>query len=430
MLVDFSPGATYNHQDLVKPARLVRVAYTVIDLFSGGGGMSYGFHAHKDFEIVASFDAQVGKPSSGKGSLQCNQTYHANIGVLTTEVDLGEIPTHALKKHVSAALDGRQLDVMISCAPCTGFSRAKSNNHVEDDPRNSLVRRSADFAIALKPKILVMENARELLQGNFLDHFLYLKKTLEANGYKLKYGVHFLSQFGLPQKRERALIIATQLDLEPKCLEQLWEGFSIKEEALTVRRAIGSLPAIEAGVVHETDECHTSPTLKQESLERMMHIPADGGSWVDLLNINDGEKYLIPSMKRSVEKGKLGSHPDVYGRMKWDAPAVTIKRECAHNGNGRYSHPEQHRLCTVRELGLIQGFPSHYRFKAGSLSNMYRHIGDAVPPLIAHQIAHVCNWIFTGEKPNLQDCILEGCSLSFDDIIEANDRSLQLDMAI
>jgi len=406
------------------------MTYTVIDLFSGGGGMSHGFHVHDDFELVAAFDAQVGKPSSGKGSLQCNQTYQANMGFAPTEVDLSEISVEDLQSHVTSALAGRKLDIMISCAPCTGFSRAKSNNHVKDDPRNSLVQRSADFAVALQPNVFVMENARELLQGNFTEHFLYLKKKLETSGYKLRYGVHFLSQFGLPQKRERALIIACKEPFKPRCLEQLWEGYAVSKKAITVRRAISHLPELNAGEVYDNDRCHRAPMLQAESLERMKRIPADGGSWVDLIKTESGKQYLIPSMRRSVEKGKFGSHPDVYGRMKWDAPSITIKRECAHNGNGRYSHPEQHRLCTVREMGLIQGFPSYYQFRSGSLANMYRHIGDAVPPLISHQIAHVCNWILSGKKPNLHDCILDSCSLMSGDILESDEKRQQLDLAM
>lgn len=392
--------------------------------------MSYGFHSHADFEIVAAFDAQIGKPSSGKGSLQCNQTYYANMGFAPFEVDLAEISEKELQKYVKNSLGNRELDVMISCAPCTGFSRAKTNNHLQDDPRNSLVQRSADFVAILKPKVFIMENARELLQGNFTEHFLYLKQKLELAGYNLNYNTHFLSDFGLPQKRERALIIATREGLTPYGLEDLWQGYAINSEAITVRRAIASLPVIEAGARSEEDACHCSPSLKEESLNRMKLIPADGGSWVDLLKMSNGKKYLIPSMLRSVEQGKFGSYPDVYGRMKWGLPAATIKRECAHVGNGRYSHPEQHRLCSVREMGLLQGFPKHYQFKSGSLANMYRHIGDAVPPLISFQIANICSWIFTNEKPALSQCVLEGCSLEPADIIEVAERTEQLRLAM
>jgi DNA (cytosine-5)-methyltransferase 1 len=155
----------------------------------------------------------------------------------------------------------------------------------------------------------------------------------------------------------------------------------------------------------------TEPTRR-----RLEATPASGGSWRDLLDHPQQERLLTGAMKRSVAAGKLGSHPDVYGRMDWDQPAATIKRECGHVGNGRYAHPEQHRLCTVRELGLLNGFPAHYEWGGSNLANMYRHIGDAVPPLISHQLAHVVRWILTGQRPRLADCLLPGTSLRPEDL--------------
>ena len=103
-------------------------------------------------------------------------------------------------------------------------------------------------------------------------------------------------------------------------------------------------------------------------------------------------------MKHRARLRDLGSHPDVYGRMWWDRWAVTIKRECGHIGNGRYAHPEQDRLCTVREMAILQGFPAGYTF-VGTLTNRYRHIGDAVPPLISYQLAALAQWMLTGRRP-------------------------------
>lgn len=112
----------------------------------------------------------------------------------------------------------------------------------------------------------------------------------------------------------------------------------------------------------------------------MQAIPKDGGSWTDL---TEEQAHLrIPSM--NVEKP--GSFPDVYGRLAWDRPAPTITRECSHPGNGRYSHPEQDRLLTVREMATLQGLAPNYHFE-GPLSFKYRQIGDAVPPMIASMIA-------------------------------------------
>ncbi len=120
-------------------------------------------------------------------------------------------------------------------------------------------------------------------------------------------------------------------------------------------------------------------------------------------------------MKRSIASGKLGSHPDVYGGMYWESPAVTIKRECGHIGNGRYTHPEQDRLCSVREMALLQGFPSDYIFE-GSLANKYRHIGDAVPPLVAFQIAWLADWILSGDRPSVDAIVLPNTTLQASDL--------------
>ena len=108
------------------------------------------------------------------------------------------------------ASNGRTLDVLSACPPCTGFSRTNPNNHLVDDPRNSLIYHVADHVAALQPKVVVMENARELLQGNFRTHFLEFKHRVEAMGYNVYSGVHMLSRFGVPQRRERSLVLAVR----------------------------------------------------------------------------------------------------------------------------------------------------------------------------------------------------------------------------
>lgn len=393
--------------------------WTVVDLFSGAGGMSYGFHKHPHFDVVAAVDAQIGKPSSGKGTLGCNTTYAANVGIEPIECDLSQVDGSSLRRLLSPALGQRNLDVMLACPPCTGFSRANPDNHLRDDPRNSLVVRVATWVAEMQPKVVIMENARELINGNFSHHYEYLVKELHQLGYKVHGSIHLLDQFGLPQKRERALIIAARSDITLRTLEDLWRGFRVSADATTVRRAIGSLPPVKAGEIHPSDPMHVCPKLGRDTtMRRLRLLPKDGGSWIDLVGHPEADKVLTPAMKRYVAERKFGSHPDVYGRLWWDRPAVTIKRECAHVGNGRYSHPEQDRLLTVREMAILQGFPVNYIFKASSLANMYRHIGDAVPPLISYQLAWLASWMLSGKKPCIGDVILPGTHLRSEDIIE------------
>ena len=153
--------------------------WTVIDLFSGAGGMSYGFHKHPKFQIVGAVDAQLGKPSNGKGALECNLTYQANCGVEPFNLDLLKISSPDLKKEFNEVLHRKSPSILISCAPCTGFSRTLPKNHLIDDPRNSLVTKSALFVKDFQPSIFVMENARELINGNFKHHYEVMVSTLK-----------------------------------------------------------------------------------------------------------------------------------------------------------------------------------------------------------------------------------------------------------
>lgn len=404
----------------MRRAELMLRPWGVLDLFSGAGGMSYGFHANKRFQIVGAVDFEVGKPSYGAGSLECNQTYQANMGVAPLNHDIAELKPKDLEQYIRETVRRKHpVDVLISCAPCTGFSRTNAHNHLRDDPRNSLVTRSALFVEYFLPKIFLMENARELLRGNFTHHYEVLRSRLEQLGYRVHAASYFLTRFGLPQKRERAFVIATRGQLPLRTLDDLWRGYEVSKESVTIRRAIGHLPEIEPGSSSPDDTLHVCPRfLNLLSRQRIASIPHNGGSWADLLNRPGGRKLLTPAMQRSVAKHDFGSHPDVYGRLWWDRPAVTIKRECGHIGNGRYAHPEQDRLLSVREMSLLQGFPLTYIFRAQSISNMYRHIGDAVPPLISYQLSKLCEWILTKQRPRPEELILPGTHLTRRDILD------------
>lgn len=334
--------------------------------------MSTGFVRQGSFNTIGAVDLEVAKPSHGTGATFCNDTYTHNLGLRPMSADLAVTSPQEVASHFG--FEAEDVDVLISCAPCTGFSQKQSRNHLKDDKRNQLVERAADFAEAWRPKYVVIENVKELLRGRHNHHFHSLHRRLTELGYDVFAEIHDLKDFGLPQRRIRSLIIA-----------KLGGTFHMDLPRInahkTVRDAIGHLPTISAGATSVDDPMHTCPGISARSLERMQAIPKDGGSWIDLTE--DQAHLRIPSMNIS----KPGSFPDVYGRLAWDKPAPTITRECSHPGNGRYSHPEQDRLLTVREMALLQGFPSDYFFE-GTLSFKYRQIGDAVPPFIASMIAN------------------------------------------
>jgi DNA (cytosine-5)-methyltransferase 1 len=351
--------------------------WTVLDLFSGAGGMSWGFASlESHFQVIGAVDAERAKPGrtgNGGSTHRCNPSYEANIGITPWADDLAALAPEELRRRTG--LERGELDVLVSCAPCTGFSQKLAINHGHDDRRNALVRRTALFVKAFEPRVLVMENVKELLNGRHRHHFLALRAALTAAGYSVSAEVHNLADFGLPQRRHRALVVGRR-DGEAT----LPQAPRPARPATTVREAIGHLPAVEQGIPHPSDPMHVCPRHTPAVQARIEAIPRDGGSWGDIAESNP--ELLIPSM---VGK-RAGSFPDVYGRLAWDRPAVTITRECGHPGNGRYLHPEQDRLLTVREMALLQGFPPGYRF-LGPLSARYNQVGDAVPPLVSRRLA-------------------------------------------
>jgi len=390
--------------------------WTVADFFSCGGGTSAGFSNSLVFRIVGAVDLERAKPSAGDGASDCNATYKANHGITPMKRDMMTLRPDEFAD--SAGLEPGQLTVMISCAPCTDLSRAKPTNHLSDSAKNTLVGRSADFVISLMPEVFFMENARELIMGNYRHHHQSLVRRLMAAGYHVRSDIHFLSRFGLPQVRERALVVASRIG-SARTLEDLWDGWRVRPEAVAVRSALSRLTEWQAEHPDDPDG-DTYPGMSQSVIERLAATPHDGGSWADVARDPRTRHLCTKDCLRRWATQDLGSHPDVYGRMWWNRPAPTIKRECAHVGNGRYVHPEMNRLLTVREMASLQGFPFDYRFPARAVANRYRHIGDAVPPLIAFQMAALARWMKTENRPEPEEWVMPNTVFRVSDIVRAN----------
>ena len=387
-----------------------RKRFSVLDLFSGVGGMSYGFAVRPEFQILGAIDAEQGKPNCH--SLDCNAVYERNLGLTPDRFDLLTY-TPARYRKVLERRYGRsiRLDVLIACAPCTGFSQMIATNAREDHSKNCLVRRCAAWVEEFRPKVFVMENLPEMLSGRFAHHFEHLAKRLGRLGYRVSKETVDFSTLGLPQKRRRAVIICVRRPLRSLGLHAFWSDKAVREEATTVRRAFAAL-----GISDADDPASKSPLNTAKVVRLIRAIPQDGGSWTDLVSTDD-ESLLIPCMVRRLMEADLSSFSDVYGRLAWDKPAPTIKRESCHLGNGRYAHPEEDRLVSVREAACLQGFPRDYQLSCRSLSHSYRHVGDAVPPLVSYQIAGIVKWILTREEPTAATMVLPNTNLRVEDII-------------
>src|ERR1700739_2925014 len=243
--------------------------------------MSCGFSRQTGFKLIGAADAQLGKPSAAPGSLGCNASYSANIGLTPVDADLSQADPVAV---CDAMKLGKQRPVVLAaCPPCTGFSRAVASNRLRDDRRNGLVGRVGDYAELLRPEIVLIENARELVTGRFSGHLRDLHQRLADLGYQVSATTHFLTDFGLPQRRERAIVLAARTPLRVRGVTGLWAGGRRDTRATHGRRAIGDLPPVAAGQSHPADPLHVAPAFRSErGRRRLSAVPHDGGGWADL----------------------------------------------------------------------------------------------------------------------------------------------------
>jgi DNA (cytosine-5)-methyltransferase 1 len=146
-------------------------------------------------------------------------------------------------------------------------------------------------------------------------------------------------------------------------------------EFVTVRHAIGDLPPLAAGGQDPVDPMHVTSKHRPETVRLLRMIPKDGGS----------RRALPPGVGPACLQAVDGFR-DVYGRLWWNKPAVAITARCRTPSCGRYSHPEQDRGLSVREAGLLQGFPRDYFFE-GPFDDKFKQIGNAVSPIFSRALA-------------------------------------------
>ena len=337
----------------------------VLDFFCGAGGTSLGFSALNG--VVPAFKMLGGCDIDPISAL----TYSHNYGTPLINRDITELADD--DQELTKLLNGIGFDpnkptILIGCAPCQGFTSHRKRHWSEndDDIRNNLVNVFAEIVERINPDAIVMENVPEFLSKKYWKYFSSAKKSYEKNGYVVKQRIYNAASFGVPQERFRTILIAMKKQfLLP---EELFDYGQYR----TVRDAIGSLPAVSAGVADPLDPMHKSAGHKKSTIEVIKQIPHDGGNRPHGV----GPKCL----------DRTKGFSDSYGRLFWDRPSITITHYARNPASGRYSHPTQDRGLTAREAAILQSFPNGFVFD-GSFDDIYRQIGEAVPPLMATAIA-------------------------------------------
>lgn len=355
----------------------------MIDLFAGCGGMSLGFQKAGFHSLMAV-----------EHDLHAAATYAANFGEADVlQKDIALIPDEEIP----------EADLVIGGPPCQGFSNLGSKDVT--DPRNKLWKEYLRFVDKAAPKAFVLENvARFRLSSEFA---LLLEEADHGmlKDYELRHAVLVASDFGVAQRRPRAIVIGTRRDLPPISHPtstharvpgldlQPWQTVQSRIEGLPRVPATTDLP-LKKPVQHFEQavpgyfsglDLHIGRRPMARSLERYNHIPPGGGRF-------DLPDHLLSDCWRNKPAGTT----DVMGRMRWDAPSPTIRTEFFKPEKGRYLHPQWNpdepedrvnRVITHFEASLLQDFPRDYRW-CGTKVSIARQIGNAVPVGLAEAVGH------------------------------------------
>lgn len=327
----------------------------VIDFFSGCGGTSCGFRS-AGLEILAGLD--IDKDAAA--------TYRLNFPEAAFfEGDVRAMETAILRKVIGKR---RAPLLFAGCAPCQPFSR---QNKTTDggDPRRTLLKEFARFVEAWLPEYVFVENVPGLQKVQKKSPLSSFQRVLRKLGYRFECTVVPALWYGVPQTRERLVLVASRVS--GVCIPEATHGPGRPAgNYSTVADWIRGLPPLAAGEVDTEDSDHAAALLSDLNLQRIQATPEGGGreSWPDTLWLDCHRAY--------------SGHSDVYGRLAWEKQASGLTTRCISYSNGRFGHPDQDRAISVREAACLQTFPLNYRFH-GSLSSKARQIGNAVPPIMA-----------------------------------------------
>lgn len=331
----------------------------VVSLFSGCGGMDLGFH-QAGYEIVWANDVDP----------DACETYRCNIGEII-EGEIAEIGLPSL----------RDVDVLTAGFPCQPFSNAGSRKGVKD-PRGRLYENTMEFISALRPKAVVFENVRGLLSTKVDDQRLIdvIQSRLQGMGYHVSYRLINFSHFGVPQNRIRVIVIALlDGDLMPHAFPTITVG-----KDLTLKTTLD-------GLTQKTPNQLELMRLNPQALHYGAMIPP-GGSWKSL------PYDILPERWKKIRNDMPRYHyPNFFRRYAEHEISGTITAAFKPENAGVW-HPTEPRIFSVREIARIQTFPDDFVFEGRTIRSKYQQIGNAVPPLMAFQIARQLRKVLAGEE--------------------------------
>jgi DNA (cytosine-5)-methyltransferase 1 len=406
-----------------------------LDLFAGAGGLSEGFIQagynpimHVEMDKGACFTLKTRLAFHWLNANKKTKHYNSYLaGKISRDTFYSKVPSNIINsvlneeiseeslpkifKEIDNTLGESKLDLIIGGPPCQAYSvvgRSRDKNRMKGDKRNHLYKFYAEFLKRYQPKYFVFENVLGLLSANDQDGELYfdkMKRIFNENGYRTEYKIVDSSEYGIPQARKRIILIGT-FGVE----ESFYPELQKHAEKIPAHEVLKDLPKLNAGqgthkyqplrTIHPSSYLFKSGIRKPKENrvtwhQARPHIARDLSiykiateKWCKehkRLNYND-----LPSDLQTHNNRK--SFLDRFKVVAQQEPGHTIVAHISKDGH-HYIHPdiEQNRSLTVREAARIQTFPDDFYFESHlgdpSRTSAFRQIGNAVPVLLAKQIA-------------------------------------------
>lgn len=344
--------------------------YNVIDLFSGVGGLSFGFSNLPQFNIIAA--NEIEKDISIAYTLN-----HPDVAMMNC--DINELTEEKLNE----VLKGQKVDLVVGGPPCQSYSTLGKR---QMDSRANLFMQYKRVLHILNPKAFVFENVSGILSMDKGRLFERVKREFESLGYKLKHKLLDAVDFGVPQHRERVILVGFKENNDFEFpLPTHGEGL---KPYVTLKDAIGDLAKIKSGQMDNSFDKSISNEflnfVRKDDEKLTEHsAPKNGEHLIKIMEtLKDGQcKDDLPENLRP----KSG-YGNTYAKLWWEKPSVTITRNFACPSSSRCIHPRDSRAMSIREGARLQSFPDDYKFY-GSDGMKRLEIGNAVPPLLSQAIA-------------------------------------------
>lgn len=366
--------------------------HRVLDLFCGAGGLSFGFEQTGRFVTTGGIDLLPDRIKTFTANHECASGIAADITTFSLQ-RLADVAGHP--------------DVVVGGPPCQGFSSIRPfRTLTEGDSRNNLAEHYILVLAHLRPRWFVFENVVGLLTHEGGSRLRAVLAGLEGVGYRVSWRVLNAANFGVPQNRERVVIVGSRDGVEflwPRPTNQHdYKGMAGSRAevvrtsplldrdlppAVTLDEAISDLPPVASGCEASAYDPNLPPRTAYQKRMRegspmltMHQATRHSAKMLNIIRHAGANIYALPP-------GMVTSgFSSCYSRLAADEPSTTLTVNFVHPASNRCIHPTQDRALTPREGARIQSFPDRFRFE-GNVAQVVKQIGNAVPPIVGETIA-------------------------------------------